>query len=333
MADKPIVCITDFLTTDDPLTAEREILGDLAEFRVLAAESDEQLRGRVEDATCLVIYHFVSISAETIRGLKQCRMIVRGGVGVDNVDIQAARQAGIDVCNIPDYGTEEVADSAIAMLLTLTRGTHLLNSRVRRKQGPWIYSQAVPVYRLRERVFGVVGLGRIGTSAARRAMALGMRVVFYDPYVPDGWDKALGGTRAETLENLLEVADVLSVHCPATEETTGMIDAKAIARMKPGSFVINTARGTIVDTAAIPPAIRSGQLAGAGIDVLPTEPPEDDDPLVSAWRDVDDPCHDRIVLTPHAAFYCEEGLKDIRVKGAQTCRRALLGQPLRNVVN
>ena len=94
-----------------------------------------------------------------------------------------------------------------------------------------------------------------------------------------------------------------------------------------------TARGTIVDTAAIPPAIRSGQLAGAGIDVLPTEPPEDDDPLVSAWRDVDDPCHDRIVLTPHAAFYCEEGLRDIRVKGAQTCRKALLGQPLRNVVN
>ncbi|MDP5878251.1 MAG: NAD(P)-dependent oxidoreductase, partial [Dehalococcoidia bacterium] len=153
------------------------------------------------------------------------------------------------------------------------------------------------------------------------------------PYLPDGWDKALGVRRVETLGELLEVADVLSVHCPSTEETTGMIGAEAIARMKPGSFVVNTARGTIVDTSAIAPAIRSGQLAGAGIDVLPVEPPEDDDPLISAWRDVDDPCHDRVVLTPHAAFYCEEGLLDIRVKGADTCRKALLGQPLRNVVN
>ena len=160
-----------------------------------------------------------------------------------------------------------------------------------------------------------------------------MSVIFYDPYVPDGWDKAGGFERAETLDELLARSNVVSLHCPATDETIGMIDAAAIAKMKPGSFLINTARGSIVETAAIPQAIRSGRLAGAGIDVLPAEPPPPDDPLVAAWRDPNDPSHDRVILVPHAAFYSEEGQMDMRIKGSQACRRALSGLALRNVVN
>jgi D-3-phosphoglycerate dehydrogenase/C-terminal binding protein len=176
-------------------------------------------------------------------------------------------------------------------------------------------------------------MGRIGTAASHRAKALGMEVIFYDPYVPDGWERAHGVQRVERLNDLLSQAHVLSLHCPAMPETIGMIGAEQISRMPSGSFLINTARGTVVDTRAIAPAIHSGQLAGAGIDVLPTEPPREDDPLIQAWRDPADPCHDRVIITPHAAFYSEEGLMDIRVKAAEACRKALLGEPLRNVVN
>jgi D-3-phosphoglycerate dehydrogenase/C-terminal binding protein len=157
--------------------------------------------------------------------------------------------------------------------------------------------------------------------------------VFYDPYKDDGYDKALGIRRVETLDQLLGQSLVVSLHCPLTDETRHMIDAAAIAGMPRGSYVVNTARGAIVDTHALPEALASGQLAGAGIDVLPTEPPEDDDPLLVAWRDPNHPAHHRLVLNPHAAFYSQEGLKDIRTKTAEACRRAILGLPLRNVVN
>jgi D-3-phosphoglycerate dehydrogenase/C-terminal binding protein len=193
--------------------------------------------------------------------------------------------------------------------------------------------QGEPIYRLRGRVFAVVGLGRIGTATALRAKALGMDVAFYDPYKQDGYDKALGVRRVEKLDDLLRQAFVVSVHCPLTPETKHIIDSRALALMPDGSFLVNTARGGTVDATAIPAAIRSGKLAGAAIDVLPQEPPPDDHPLLVAWRDPADLCHDRVILNPHSAFYSEEGLLDMRVKGAQACRRALLGDVLRNVVN
>jgi D-3-phosphoglycerate dehydrogenase/C-terminal binding protein len=193
--------------------------------------------------------------------------------------------------------------------------------------------QAAPIARLRGRTFGVVGLGRIGTAAALRAKALGMEVLFYDPYKPDGYDKALGIRRAETLEELLSRSLVVSLHCPLSDETFHAVDAAALARMPRGSYLVNTARGGIVDVAALPEALHSGHLAGAGIDVLEKEPPADDDPLIVAWRDPNHAAHHRLIITPHAAFYSEEGLMEIRIRSADACRRALTGLPLRNVVN
>jgi D-3-phosphoglycerate dehydrogenase/C-terminal binding protein len=331
MASKPRVYITDFI--DGSLDVEQRILGELATIKALGAQSEEELNGQIEDASCLMVYHFLGLSAKTINRLNSCKLIVRCGVGIDNVDHAAARKKGIAVANVPDYGTEDVADTAIGMLLSLTRGTHFLNSRLQAGHEPWSYTQAAPLYRLRGKTFGVIGMGRIGTATSHRAKALGMKVVFYDPYVPDGWERAHGVQRVERLNDLLSQAHVVSLHCPATPETIGMIGAEQIALMPRGSFLINTARGSLLDTRAIPSVIRSGQLAGAAIDVLPIEPPPEDDPLIKAWRDPADPCHERVIITPHTAFYSEEGLMDIRVKAAGACRRALLGEPLRNVVN
>src|SRR5262245_36066632 len=325
------VVITDFITGD--LAPERQVLGELAELVALDATSEQDLVGQVEDAAALMLYHNIAITHRTIEQLRTCKLIVRCGVGYDNVDREFARSRGIAVANVPDYGTEEVADSAIGLTLTLTRGIHLLNSMYRGGAEGWTYRSAVPVHRLRGRVFGVVGLGRIGSATALRAKALGMDVVFYDPYKPDGYDKALGIRRAETLDELLQRVFVLSLHTPLTAETRGMMNSQTIARMPRGSFLVNTSRGAVVETSAIPPAIASGQLAGAGIDVLALEPPPADDVLLRAWRDPKHPAYHRVVVNPHSAFYAEEGLLDMRLKGAQAVRNALLGQPLRNVVN
>jgi len=326
------VIVTDFIT--DSLEPERSVLSDIADVIALNATEEDDLVGNVEDAAALMVYHALfRLSRRTIDRLGACRIITRCGVGYDNIDLAAARQRSIPVTNVPDYGTEEVADSAIGMILALTRGIHELNSRTRAAHGDWKYLQAAPLYRLRGRTLGVLGLGRIGSAVAIRGKALGMRVMFYDPYIPDGCDKALGVTRIESLDELLAQTDVLTLHTPLTDETRHMINERTLAKMKRGSYLVNTARGAIVDTGAIADALASGRLAGAGLDVLESEPPPADHPLIVAWRDPSHPAHHKLILNPHAAFYCEEGLTEMRIKGAQSCRRALLGQPLRNVVN
>lgn len=325
------VVITDFVT--DGMEPERRVLEEIADVEALDAATEAELHGRVEDADAIIQYHCLTITRATIARLERCRLIVRGGVGFDNVDHAYARGRGIPVANVPDYGSEDVADSAMAMVLALTRGVSLLNSRLRAGAGEWSYLQARPLLRLRGRALGIVGLGRIGTAAALRARALGFHVLFYDPYKPDGYDKAIGVGRVETLEELLERVDVLSLHCPLSEETRHLIDAAALQRMPMGSYLVNTARGALVDTAAIPAAVESGRLAGVGLDVLEREPPPADDPLVRAWRDPAHPAHHRVILNPHTAFYSEEGLLEVRVKAAQACRRVLEGLEPRNVVN
>ncbi len=323
--------VTDYVTDD--LEPEQGVAGDIARLTALGACNEDELVGRIEDADAIMLWHELYITRKTIQRLEKCRVIVRCGVGYDNVDGQFAREQGIAVVNVPDYGSEEEADSALAMTLTLTRGVSMMASQARAGVGPWSYTPLVPQTRLRGEVFGVVGLGRIGTAAALRAKAFGFDVIFYDPYLPDGADKALGIRRVETLDELLAQSLVVSLHCPATEETEKMIDAAAMSKMRKGAFLVNTARGVIVDTHAVPEALGSGHLGGVGLDVLEQEPPADDHPLMVAWRDPNHPAHHRLIVNQHIAFYSEQGLLDIRTKAATACRRAFLDMPLRNVVN
>ena len=325
------VVITDMLT--DPLEYEQEILGDIADVIPLDASNQSELEGKVEDADALMVYHYLVHPRERIESLRNCKAIVRPGVGYDNIDIAAATERGIPVCNVPDYGTEEVADSAMGMALTLARGTHFLNSRLRRGLGNWNVDQAQPIQRLRSRVFGIVGCGRIGSAVAVRAKAFGFDVAFFDPYVPDGMDKALGVRRVESFKELLTSAHILSFHCPLTDETQNMVTAKEISQMQHTSFLVNTARGGVVDTEAVVDALAHGTIRGAGIDVLETEPPDEESKVIQAWKDRGHPAHDRFILNPHTAFYCEEGEIEFRTKGSKEVRRALLGEPLRNRVN
>ncbi|HEY2760472.1 MAG TPA: C-terminal binding protein [Pirellulales bacterium] len=325
-----LVAIADFITSPE---IEQEILGDVADVVALNGFNEAEVVDRLENAHGIVVWHNLSLTRISLERLKCCKIIVRSGVGIDNVDYKFARTRGIPMCNVPDYGTEDVADTAIGMTLSLTRGIHRQNSQLRSGLGEWLYTQAVPLQRLRGRVFAIVGLGRIGTAVALRAKALGMDVVFYDPFLPDGNDKSLGIRRADSLEDLLRQAYIVSCHCPLNESSRHTINADSLTWLPQGSYLVNTSRGAVVDTSIVPAAIASGQLAGAALDVLPHEPPPDDDPVIRAWRDPNHPAHHRLIVNPHAAFYTEQGFMDMRTKGATAIRRALTGQPLRNVVN
>lgn len=324
------VAVTDFIADD--LAPEREELAGLAEVTALEAKSHSDLES-IGEFDAVMAFHTIEWTAAILARMGRCKLLVRCGVGYDNVDTAAARSLGLNVANVPDYGTEEIADSAIGMMLSLTRGVNYCNNRLQRGLKPWRYTMAAPLHRLRGRVFGIVGCGQIGTAAAMRAKAIGMDVAFYDPYKPAGFDKAIGVRQVDNLLELLNQSYVVSVHCLLNPETRNLIDAKAIAAMPSSSYLVNTSRGAVVDLNSIPGAIATGQLAGVGIDVFPDEPPPDDHPLVVAWKNPEHPCHDRVILNPHSAFYCVEGLEEMRRKGAANCRRALLGQSIKNIVN
>lgn len=274
------------------------------------------------------------IDAAAIPHLKRTRIVVRHGVGFDIVDLEACGAVGIAVCNVPDYGTTEVADSAIAMMLTFARGTAVLNAALREdlKTG-WAHSHNITARRLRGACFGVIGLGRIGTAAALRAKAFGMDVAFYDPELPNGAELSFGFRRTRTLDELLGLADVISIHTPLTKDTRAMINASAVAAMKKGAWVINTARGPICDTKALLDGLKSGKLAAVGLDVLPKEPGQAEDPLVAAWQANEPWLRGRMLLNPHAAWYSPDSFVDLRRKAMETAYYYLCDGKLANCVN
>lgn len=271
----------------------------------------------------------LTLGSETIGQLERCKIIVRGGVGFDNVDVAAASRRNIPVCNVPDYGTDEVADHAIALMLALRRGlaSYAEYLGVDPVAG-WRFDAAPLIRRMKVQRFGVVGLGRIGRAAALRASAFGMRILYYDPFVAEP-----AYERKDSLATLLAEADVVSLHCPLTPETRAMIGAPQLALMRPGSLLINTARGAVVDIDALPAALRTGRPGGVGLDVLPQEPPDPDHELIAAWRLQPTWLAGRLLLSPHAAFYSPESIRDLRFKAAATVRDALTGAGLRHCVN
>jgi len=319
MPERFTVLIADFL---DETSIETAVLGDIAQIVMARATDEAELSDYLPRAEAIVLYHAISnVGESSFARAPRCRCVVRAGVGYDNVDVEAATRHGVVVCNVPDYGTEEVADHAIMFLLALAR--RLVSSHQAIRGGNWDYTTALGAPRLRGKTFGVVGCGRIGTAAALRAKALGLDVVFYDPYVRQGMDKALGIRRVHRLDDLLEQSHFVSLHCYLDATTFHLMSTQTIARMRPGAILINTARGPIVDESALLAALDSGHLASAGLDVVEREPLDNE-----RLRQ-----HPAILLTPHTAFYSVEGYTELRTKTAEEIRRILLGEPPRNPVN
>lgn len=269
-----------------------------------------------------------------IAKMPRCRIHVRAAVGYDTIDVARWGGHGIPVCNTPDYGTMEVADHAIAMMLTLMKGVAYHDERLRADpHANWIPALSPYGKRLSGCTFGVVGLGRIGTAAALRAKAFGMQVVFFDPYKPNGYDLALGVRRVDSLAELFAQSDVVSLHAPSTPETAGMIGREALAAAKRGLVLVNTARGALVDLDALHDAMREGTVLAAGLDVLPQEPPNLQVALIKAWQGGEDWLRHRLVITPHSAFFTPQSAHDMRAFSARTAARYLRDGRLENCVN
>ena len=320
---------------DGEPTIEAQVFGARAALTVYRPNQT----AAIPDATwqacdAIVCYHDLMLDEALVPHLRRCRMIVRAGVGYDQIAIAACAAHGIPVCNTPDYGTTDVADHAIALTLALARGIVGYHTALKTDiAAGWDFMAAPTVRRLSGQVFGVVGLGRIGTATALRAKALGMQVMFFDPYRPTGTELALGLARLGSLDELLAVADVVSLHTPLSDETRGMIDRAAVARMKPGMLLVNTSRGPVVDPDAVLDGLRSGRLAGAALDVLPVEPPVEPVPeLLRLYRAREPWLEGRLVVTPHAAWLTPESEVDTRRKSAETMRAALLTNRPQNVI-
>jgi D-3-phosphoglycerate dehydrogenase / 2-oxoglutarate reductase len=312
-----VVVITD--CDHDSVDPERAVLdGHDVELRVLQCRTPEEVADQAGDADVLV-NQYVPITAEVLGALARCRLVVRYGVGVDNVDVEAATTRGVWVANVPDYGRDEVADHTLALALAVLRGVVVLDRSVR--EGHWDLEAARPLRRLATLTYGVVGCGAIGSAVARRAAGLGMRVLGHD----------VEGVASDPpiqrvpLEALLADADLVSLHAALTPDSHHLIDADALARMRPSAFLVNTARGGLVDAAALLAALDAGALAGAALDVLEGEPPDE-----LGWKLAR---HPRVVATPHAAWYSEEAFHTLKTEVAREALRVLEGGRPRSPVN
>lgn len=285
-------------------------------------------------ADALIVYSAGNTLGWPPEAFPKVRAVVRLGVGYDTIDLAGWGARGVPVSNVPDYGTSEVADHAIALMLSLLRGTTLNNDLIRSDPaGGWRFAASPTIRRIRGLTFGVVGMGRIGTAAAMRARGFGMEIAFYDPYLPSGMEIALGARRVRSLADLFATSDVVSLHAPADERTRGMVDAAVLGAAKPGLVLINTARGSLVDLRALFGAMQAGRVAGAGLDVLPAEPADPAEPLIGAWLRREPWLEGRLTLTPHSAFFSPEAQIDLRTKGLETALATLDGHPPPNCVN
>jgi len=274
-----------------------------------------------------------SISIQTIKYLKKCKILVRYGVGYDKISLNVLSDNNIAFSNNPEYGPEDVADTAMALLLALQRRIVEHDNRSQNYDLTWQENHLAPVKHSKDMTVGIVGLGRIGTSMSLRLKAFGYRVIGYDPYISNGMFRAIGVERVESLSELSDQIDALSMHCPLTVETRGIINQAFLAKVKPGLIFINTARGLLVSGLdAIESNLRSGQLSAVGLDVLPVEPPEDHS-LIRAWRDQADWLTGRLLITPHNAFYSDHSMHECRFNAAQTAKIFLEKDIHRNSVS
>ena len=327
------VLYPDYLAKDD-FKYEKPIAEGICNLIKYDAKKANEIPDEIwSKADGLVTGLYMKIDELLIPKLKSCKIITRMGVGYDLIDEIKCGKAGIVVSNVPDYGTYEVADHAITLIMNFARGIAEYNRLLKKNiNDNWHHSAVSTIDRVVDKKVGIVGLGRIGTAFALRAKAFGFDVSFYDPYVPDGQEKAINVYRHNKLEDLMSDSDYISIHCLANKETINLIDDAMFKVCKPNLVIVNTARGAIIDLDAAYIALKSGKITAIGLDVLPNEPADNNHPLVKAWLN-EEWADGKIILTPHSAFYSPTGLIFLREKALKTCIDHLQGVKTSNCVN
>ena len=321
---KPLIAVVDWKQSprgDESCYIEREAIGNRATVQYFLCDKPKDWKGELLKADVILLWHNTNMPDTVINKLENCKAIVRIGTGYDSVDHVTAATRDIAVCNVPDYGTDEVADHSIALALALCRQIIPIDQEC--KNLGWEIPNKNKIQRFGEMMFGVIGLGRIGTSVALKAKALGFDVWFYDPYLSNGVDKSLGISRSKDLDSFLRMMDVVSINCPLTDETHYMITKKEINKMKKNAFIVNTARGPIIKKQDLFAALRKDRIAGAALDVIENEP-------LKTKKEAQTP---NLIVTCHSGFYSIQAAWEMRHKAAAIARDIVLGEEMENCIN
>ena len=313
------VVVTDY--EFQTLAPEKEVLSSIdADFIAVQCRTEEEVIRECRDADA-ILNQYAPVSKRVIEKLERCKVIARYGVGVNTIDLEAATAKGIVVANVTDYSVDEVSDRAFALLLALVRKVVKFNNEV--KNGTWDFNLGKPIFRLRGRTLGLVGLGRIPQALAKKAQAFGLNVIAYDPYIPEETANRLN-VRLTKLNDLFRQSDYISVHAPLTKSTRGMISKEQFDLAKKDLFIVNTARGPVIDETALIAALQAKKIAGAALDVTEHEPIQKDHPLLKM---------ENVIITPHVAWYSEESEHELKRKTAQNVVDVLSGYYPNYLVN
>ena len=308
----PVIAVTDSVFPSlDPAKAALAKLNPT--FLMSKSANADDILSVAKDADAILVT-YAKLTREILTQLTKCKAIGRFGLGVDNIDLPAAKEKGISVNYVPDYCIREVSDHAMALLLALIRKIPLSNKLV--QSGRWEMPAVVPIRRIEGTVLGLVGFGNIPRLVAGKAQAFGIKVVAYDPYAKPEVFKA-AKVESVDFDTLLKTSDYVSVHAPLLPATRGLMNAEVFAKMKKGAYIVNTARGPLIDETALIAALDAGQLGGAGLDVVTTEPLAKDSALLG---------RDNVIISPHTAFYSIEALTELQTKCATDVARVLSGE-------
>jgi D-3-phosphoglycerate dehydrogenase / 2-oxoglutarate reductase len=310
---RPVIAVTDSVFPSlDPAKAALTRLDP--DFRMAKSASADDILAVAREADAILVT-YAKLPGELLRQLTRCKVIGRFGLGVDNIDIKTAAELDIVVTYVPDYCMAEVSDHTMALILALARKVPFSNALV--QGGRWEMPAVAPLRRLAGQVLGLIGFGQIPRALVPKAKAFGFTVIAHDPFVASDV-LAASGVAGVSFDELLARSDIISVHAPLTPQTRGLVNAEAFARMNKGALLVNTARGPLIDEAAMIAALDSGHLGGAALDVVTTEPLPKDSPLLH---------RDNVILTPHTAFYSVEALDELQIKCASDVARVLRGEP------
>lgn len=319
MSYKYKVMMTDYAWPS--VEPERRVLEEVGAELIVAESGTEEEFIALAPHVDGILTCWLHVTTAVVEAAAQCKVIGRCGIGLDNIDVETATALGMVVTNVPAYCIDEVSDHTMGLLLSCARKISLLDRTI--KGGAWTRDVGPSMRRIRGQKLGIVGFGKIGKAVVPKAKSFGLEVLIYSPRATQAVAEEHGVTLVDFPE-LLAASDFITIHAPLNADTEGIFDAEAFRRMKPTAYILNTARGGIIDTGALYDALTVGEIAGAGLDVLAEEPPQLDEPLLAL---------DNAILTPHAAFTSEESTYDLEVTAAAEVARALTGQMPESVVN
>jgi C-terminal binding protein len=324
------VVITDYVTNPD---IENKIFGEGVNLVCLNEEDENKFSDEIVDADAILVWHAI-ITKKTLSRLKKCKIIVKYGTGYDNIDFKACLEYNIPFCNTPDYGVEEVSDTACAFILGFIRQIYLYNEKSKFISNGWQCHSEMQILRTSDHCLGIIGMGRMGTTVANRMKAFGMNVGFYDPFVASGYEKAIGVKRFNSMIDLIKFSSIITIHTPLTNLTKSMIDDDFIDQLNPNTIIVNTARGKLIKNLdVLMRGLELNKISFVGLDVTPDEPPKNYEKLIIEWKNPKSPYFDRILINPHSAYYSTKAWYEMRSKCAENANNVINGgEPINQIL-